>query len=174
VLFLDATYLATRPSGPKEGVLVAWGYDEDGHRVLLDVVLGQRELYDDWLEMGRTLTRRGLRPSLLVVTDGAPGLVQSIQELWPDADRQRCTVHRLRNMPKMGSIHTFQGGERDLMVPARRNPRGGRVPARSECVHSSGRPGLPPRPGADGERRRLPGRRGGRWLPVRRPPGRGR
>ena len=25
-LFLDATYLPTRPSGEKEGVLVAWGY----------------------------------------------------------------------------------------------------------------------------------------------------
>jgi transposase-like protein len=94
VLFLDATYLATRPSGPREGVLVAWGYDEDGHRELLDVVLGQRERYEDWLEMGRTLIRRGLRSPLLVVTDGAPGLVRSIEELWPDADRQRCTVHR--------------------------------------------------------------------------------
>ncbi len=26
-LFLDACYLPTRPSGAKEGVLVAWGYD---------------------------------------------------------------------------------------------------------------------------------------------------
>lgn len=98
VLFLDATYLATRPSGPKEGVLVAWGYNEEGHRVLLDVVLGQRERYEDWLEMGRGLAGRGLRAPLLVVADGAPGLVRAIEELWPDADRQRCTVHRLRNL----------------------------------------------------------------------------
>jgi putative transposase len=28
VLFLDAIYLPTRPSGRKEGVLVAWGYDD--------------------------------------------------------------------------------------------------------------------------------------------------
>ena len=40
VLFLDAIYVPTRPSGSKEGVLVAWGYDETGQRVLLDVVLG--------------------------------------------------------------------------------------------------------------------------------------
>jgi transposase-like protein len=98
VLFLDATYLPTRPSGPKEGVLVAWGYNEQGQRVLLDVVLGQRERYDDWLEMGRGLVQRGLRSPLLVVTDGAPGLVRAIEELWPDADRQRCTVHRVRNL----------------------------------------------------------------------------
>ncbi|HKF19250.1 MAG TPA: IS256 family transposase [Candidatus Dormibacteraeota bacterium] len=72
VLFLDAIYLPTRPSGAKEGVLVAWGYDETGHRVLLDVVLGQRERFEDWLEMGRGLVRRGLRAPMLVVTDGAP------------------------------------------------------------------------------------------------------
>jgi putative transposase len=79
-------------------VLVAWGYDETGQRVLLDVVLGQRERFEDWLEMGRDLIRRGLRAPMLVVTDGAPGLIRAIEELWPDSDRQRCTVHRLRNV----------------------------------------------------------------------------
>ena len=49
---------------------MAWGYDETGQRVLLDVVLGQREHYEDWLEMGRGLIRRGLRAPMLVVTDG--------------------------------------------------------------------------------------------------------
>jgi putative transposase len=66
--------------------------------VLLDVVLGQRERYEDWLEMGRGLVRRGLRAPMLVVTDGAPGLIRAMEELWPDSDRQRCTVHRLRNL----------------------------------------------------------------------------
>jgi putative transposase len=79
-------------------VLVAWGYDETGQRVLLDVVLGQRERFEDWLEMGRDLVRRGLRAPMLVVTDGAPGLIRAMEELWPDSDRQRCTVHRWRNM----------------------------------------------------------------------------
>ena len=76
VLFLDAIYLPTRPSGAKEGVLVAWGYTEEGERVLLDVSLGLRERYEDWLEMGRGLIRRGLRAPWLVVADGAPGLNQ--------------------------------------------------------------------------------------------------
>ena len=52
---------------------MAWGYDETGRRVLLDVVLGQRERFEDWLEMGRGLVRHGLRAPMLVVTDGAPG-----------------------------------------------------------------------------------------------------
>jgi putative transposase len=98
VLFLDATYLATRASGAKEGVLVAWGYTEEGRRVLLDVSLGQRERYGDWLEMGRGLVRRGLQTPWLVVADGAPGLMKAVEELWSEADRQRCTTHRLRNI----------------------------------------------------------------------------
>ena len=34
-LFLDATFIAVRPDGPKEGVEVAWGFTEDGDRILL-------------------------------------------------------------------------------------------------------------------------------------------
>ena len=108
-LFLDAIYLPTRPSGAKEGVLVAWGYTEQGERVLLDVCLGLRERYQDWLEMGRGLTRRGLPAPWLCVVDGAPGLNKAALELWPDSDRQRCSVHRLRNvlakLPKRQDLH---------------------------------------------------------------------
>jgi len=108
-LFCDAIYLPVRPEGPREGVLVAWGFTLDGERVLLDVCLGQRERLDDWLELGRGLTGRGLAEPLLVVGDGAPGLVRAIGELWPAADRQRCAVHRLRNvlakLPKEQALH---------------------------------------------------------------------
>ena len=108
-LFLDAIYLPVRPEGPKEGVLVAWGFTTDGERVLLDVGLGQRERLEDWLDLGRGLTARGLRSPLLVVADGAPGLIRAVTELWPEADRQRCSVHRLRNvlakLPRRDELH---------------------------------------------------------------------
>ena len=41
VLFLDAIYLPVRSSGPKEGVICAWGIDEDGHRALVLRALGR-------------------------------------------------------------------------------------------------------------------------------------
>ena len=47
-LFLDATFIAVRPDGPKEGVQVAWGFTEDGERLLLAVALGMRESFEDW------------------------------------------------------------------------------------------------------------------------------
>ena len=92
-LFLDATFIAVRRSGPKEGVLVAWGFTEDGERVLLAVMLGMRESYEDWQALGRDLIARGLPAPMLVVADGAPGLIEAIEQCWPASDGQRCCVH---------------------------------------------------------------------------------
>jgi putative transposase len=85
-LFLDAIYLAVRPHGPKEGVLCAWGFTEHGERALVSVCLGMRESEEDWLALGRDLTRRGLQAPMLVAADGAPGLVKVVEELWPYSD----------------------------------------------------------------------------------------
>jgi putative transposase len=97
-LFLDAVFLSVRPDGPKEGVLVAWGFTEAGERVLLAVMLGMRESHEDWLALGRDLIARGLGAPLLIVADGAPGLIKAIEQGWPASDRQHCAVHRLRNL----------------------------------------------------------------------------
>ncbi len=97
-LFLDAIWLPTRPQGAKEGVLCAWGIGGTGERVLLSVMLGMREAEEDWTALGRDLTARGMPCPQLVVIDGAPGLNNAVKQCWPDADRQRCTVHRLRNL----------------------------------------------------------------------------
>jgi putative transposase len=98
---LDAIYLKLRPDDtPAEGVLVAWGVTLEGRKVLLGLQLGSRESYEDWLEFGRDLLARGMRPPALVVADGAPGLWKAARELWPGAVEQRCTVHALRNVTK--------------------------------------------------------------------------
>src|SRR5947209_5910089 len=97
-LFLDAVFLSVRPDGPKEGVLVAWGFTEEGERVLLTVMLGMREFHEDWLCLGRDLIARGLGAPLLTVADGAPGLIKAVEQCWPASDRQHCAVHRVRNL----------------------------------------------------------------------------
>jgi transposase-like protein len=97
-LFVDAVFPSVRPDGPKEGVLVAWGFTEDGERVLLSVMLGMRESHEDWLELGRDLIARGLGAPMLIVADGAPGLIKAVEQCWPASDRQHCAVHRVRNL----------------------------------------------------------------------------
>jgi putative transposase len=97
-LFLDAVFLSVRPDGPKEGVLVAWGFTEEGERVLLSVMLGMRESHEDWLALARDLIARGLGAPLLIVADGAPGLIKAVEQCWPASDRQHCAVHRVRKL----------------------------------------------------------------------------
>jgi putative transposase len=57
VLFLDAIYLPVRHRGPKGVVICAWGITETGARALVSVRLGIREAKEDWLELGRGLSR---------------------------------------------------------------------------------------------------------------------
>jgi transposase-like protein len=52
------------------------------------------DAWDDFLE---GLTARGLRPPLLVVSDGAPGLLAAIELHFGTSLHQRCVIHRLRN-----------------------------------------------------------------------------
>jgi transposase-like protein len=66
--------------------------------VLLAVMLGMRESYEDWQALGRDLIARGLAAPMLVVADGAPGLIKAIEQCWPASDRRRCCVHRARNL----------------------------------------------------------------------------
>ena len=41
---------------------------------------------------------RGLGDPLLVVTDGAPGIIKAIEICFPRSARQRCLAHRMRNL----------------------------------------------------------------------------
>jgi hypothetical protein len=54
--------------------------------------------YQDWQALARDLIARGLGAPMLVVADGAPGLIKAIEQCWPASDRQRCCVHRARNL----------------------------------------------------------------------------
>jgi len=80
-LFLDAIFRNVRPKGPKEGVLCAWGFSDDGERILVGVCLGMRESHEDWLELGRDLIGRGLAAPMLIVADGAPGLIKAVAQM---------------------------------------------------------------------------------------------
>ena len=98
-LFLDAIYLAARAgTNEKEGVLAAYGLLEDGKKVLLHLALGHRESYDAWLSFLHEMTARGLQEPLLVIVDGNPGLKKALREVFPHALRQRCQVHKMRNL----------------------------------------------------------------------------
>jgi transposase-like protein len=98
-LFLDAVYESLRRIGnTKEALLCAWGICRDGRKVLLHLALGNKESSSAWREFVRDMQRRGLRVPTLVCSDGAPALIAVIEELYPLSLRQRCTMHKTRNI----------------------------------------------------------------------------
>lgn len=98
-IFADAIYESLRlHKSCKEGILVVWGILSSGAKVLLSMRLGNKESYDDWLEAFRDLKKRGLGDAILGVTDGAPGLIQAFEQVFPKTLRQRCLVHKKGNI----------------------------------------------------------------------------
>ena len=53
---------------------------------------------EGWGSFLRDLTRRGLKGVQLTVSDKCLGLVESLAEVFPEADWQRCVVHFYRNV----------------------------------------------------------------------------
>jgi len=98
-LFLDGIYLGVRGnSREKEAVLVAHGINREGKRVVLHLSLGGRESTESWKGALNDLVERGLRPPQLFITDGNQGLLKAIKDIWPEVPRQRCAIHRIRNV----------------------------------------------------------------------------
>jgi putative transposase len=98
-LFLDGIYLGVRGnSRGKEAVLVAHGITRQGKRVVLHLSLGGKESTESWKGVLNDLVERGLERPQLIVTDGNPGLIKAIKDVWSEVARQRCAVHRIRNV----------------------------------------------------------------------------
>ena len=97
-LFLDGVAERLHLGQPREAVLAAWGIDAKGAKHLLALLPGLKESTTACIDFLRDLTARGLREPVLVVTDGAPGLIAAVEQVFPASLRQRCLAHKLRNL----------------------------------------------------------------------------
>jgi transposase-like protein len=97
-LFLDASFFRMHPGSPAEPVLAAWGITTDGKPAFIGLAPGTGESADAWHAFLTDLKDRGLASPLLVISDGAPGLIAAIEQACPRALRQRCVIHRARNI----------------------------------------------------------------------------
>ena len=98
-LYADGVFESLREqAGMKEAILCCWGITSGGHKILLLIGLGNKESYESWKDFFRHMQRRGLRVPLLVITDGAPGLIKAVEECFPESKRQRCLFHKISNI----------------------------------------------------------------------------
>ena len=97
-LFLDASHFKYHANAAAEPVLAAWGIDTDGKPVFIGLDTAAAESGDAWAGFLADLGQRGLGCPLLVISDGAPGLISAAERTMGAALRQRCLIHRARNI----------------------------------------------------------------------------
>ncbi len=97
-LYIDGIAERLRAGQPREAVLAAWGIGEDGRKVLLHLMAGSKEDTETVRAFFQDMRARGLGDPLLVVSDGAPGIIRAIEECFLRSARQRCLAHRMRNL----------------------------------------------------------------------------
>src|SRR5437879_12376505 len=79
-LWLDATYVKVRASGRiiSCAVTIGVGVNNDGRREVLGMAIGPSEAETFWIELLRSLARRGLRGIKTVISDAHEGLKAAV------------------------------------------------------------------------------------------------
>ena len=152
-LFLDGSHFKYHANAAAEPVLAAWGIDSDGKPVFIGLEAASSESGDAWEGFLTGLGERGMRAPLLVISDGAPGLIGSVERTMGAALRQRCLIHVARNIlakvPKHAqaqikadywaifdlprtSSRAWRRSSRSRPVSTR-SPRAGVTPTRRRC-----------------------------------------
>jgi transposase-like protein len=98
-LFVDGVHVSVRlGEDDRLCLLVVIGVREDGTKELLAVEDGYRESTESWATVMRDLKHRGLNEPRLVIGDGALGTWAALRDVFPDARRQACWVHKIANV----------------------------------------------------------------------------
>ena len=97
-LWLDATYLKQREGGRVTSVaaIIAVAVNTEGKREIIGLHIGPSEAETFWATFLKSLVRRGLRGTKLVISDAHEGLKAAIRRVM-GSTWQRCRVHWMRN-----------------------------------------------------------------------------
>jgi putative transposase len=97
-LWLDATYLKQREGGRIVSVaaIIAVAANTEGKREIVGLHIGPSEAETFWATFLKSLVKRGLRGTKLVISDAHEGLKGAIRRVM-GASWQRCRVHWMRN-----------------------------------------------------------------------------
>jgi transposase-like protein len=99
-VWLDATFHKVREGGrvTSLAMVCAIGVSTEGFRQVLGFDVGLAEDHAFWKRFLRSLVRRGLRGTHLVISDAHEGLKKAITEVLSGVAWQRCRVHAMRNL----------------------------------------------------------------------------
>lgn len=98
ILYLDGIHFEVRHGEQVDAtvILTALGVDLTGIKEVLALRACAEESKEGWLSVLQDL--RGATQIDLIVTDGHDGLLAAVRELFPATPRQRCLLHKQRNV----------------------------------------------------------------------------
>ena len=100
IVYLDGVHFTIRHGDKADTtiILTALGVDLTGNKEVLALRACAEEDKDGWACLLQDLRRRGATQIDLFVTDGHEGLLAAVSELFAATPRQRCLVHKQRNV----------------------------------------------------------------------------
>ena len=100
VLYLDGIHFTVRHGEKTDStiILTALGVDLEGNKDVLALRACAEEDKDGWSCLLQDVRRRGATQMDLIVTDGHDGLLAAVSTLFTATPRQRCLVHKQRNV----------------------------------------------------------------------------
>ncbi len=100
VLYLDGIHFSIRHGDTSDStiVLTALGVDLSGNKEVVALRACAEEDKDGWACLLQDLRSRGATQIDLIVTDGHDGLLAAVAEWFSATPRQRCLVHKQRNV----------------------------------------------------------------------------
>jgi transposase-like protein len=100
ILYLDGIHFTVRHGEKTDStiILTALGVDLEGNKDVLALRACAEEDKDGWSCLLQDLRRRGATQMDLIVTDGHEGLLAAVSALFSATPRQRCVVHKQRNV----------------------------------------------------------------------------
>jgi putative transposase len=100
VIYVDGVYFTVRHGDKCDStvILTALGVDQEGKREILALRACAEESKDGWGCLLHDLRARGVQQVDLIVTDGHEGILSALREQFPATPRQRCIVHKQRNV----------------------------------------------------------------------------
>ncbi|MBA2394062.1 MAG: IS256 family transposase [Ktedonobacteraceae bacterium] len=100
ILYLDGVHFSIRHGDQADStiILVALGVDTRGNKEVLALRACAEESKEGWASLLHEVRRRGATQMDLIVSDGHDGLIASVKDLFSATPRQRCLVHKQRNV----------------------------------------------------------------------------
>src|SRR5205809_739990 len=111
ILYLDGIHFTVRHGTKADSTLIltALGVDLEGNKEVLALRACAEEDKDGWACLLHDLRRRGATHIDLIVSDGQDGLLAAVAQLFAATPRQRCLVHKQRNI--LNAIPRRERGE---------------------------------------------------------------